>query len=76
MGDLVRVQKSNFLHRKILCPGTKVSKEHCVVANVMNKVIYGRKRGIQWRTMERLEDLDFDDDNCLVAQRWSDIKAK
>jgi hypothetical protein len=39
MGDLVRVQKSNFLHRKILCPGTKVSKEHCVVANVMNKVI-------------------------------------
>jgi len=32
--------------------------------------------GIQWRIMERLEDLDFVDDSCLLAQRWSDIKAK
>ena len=26
--------------------------------------------------MERLEDLDFADDICLLAQRWGDIKAK
>ena len=43
---------------------------------VMNKVIRSRKRGIQWRMIERLDDVDFADDLCLLAQRWSDIKAK
>jgi hypothetical protein len=47
-----------------------------VLDNVMNKVIKGRGRGIQWRMMERLENLDFADDICLLAQRSSDIKAK
>jgi hypothetical protein len=42
----------------------------------MNKVVKGRKRGLQWRMMESLEGLDFADDVCLCAQRWSDIKAK
>jgi hypothetical protein len=42
----------------------------------MNKVIKERKRGMQWRMMERLENLDFTDDICLLAQRSSDIKAK
>lgn len=42
----------------------------------MNKVIKGRKRGLHWRMTERLEDLDFANDICLLAQRWSDIKAK
>jgi predicted nucleotidyltransferase len=41
----------------------------------MNKVVEGRKRGIQWRMMERL-DLDFGDDTCLLVQRWSDTKTK
>jgi len=36
-----------------------------VLDNVMNKVIKGRKRGIQWRMMERLENLDFADDVYL-----------
>ena len=43
---------------------------------VMNKVVKGRKRGLQWRMMERLEDLDSADDICLLAQRWSDIRVK
>jgi hypothetical protein len=47
-----------------------------VLDNVMNKVIKNRERGIQWRMMERLEYLDFADDVCLLAQRWSDTKAK
>jgi hypothetical protein len=44
--------------------------------NVMNKVIKGRKRGIQRRMIKRCDDLDFADDICLLAQRWSDMTAK
>jgi hypothetical protein len=47
-----------------------------VLDKVMNKVVEGRKTGIQWRMMERLEDLDFADDICLLVQRWSDIKTE
>jgi len=39
----------------------------------MNKVTKERKRGIQWRIME---NLDFADDICLLAQRSSNIKTK
>jgi len=46
-----------------------------VLDNVMNKVTKERKRGIQWRMMERLENLDFADDICLLAQRSSNIKT-
>jgi hypothetical protein len=42
----------------------------------MSKVVKGKKRGLQWRMMKQLEDLDFADDICLLAQRWNDIKAK
>ena len=41
----------------------------------MNKVVKGRKRGIQWRMTERLDDLDFADDTCLLVQSWSDTKT-
>ena len=41
----------------------------------MNNVIKGRKRGLHWRMTERLEDLDFADDICLLEQRWSDIQV-
>lgn len=47
-----------------------------VLDSVMNKVIRGRKRGIQWRMMERLDNVGFAYDICLLAQRWCDIKAK
>lgn len=45
-----------------------------VLDKVMNKAAEGRKRGIQWRMMEGLEDLDFAD--ILLVQRWSDTKTK
>jgi hypothetical protein len=47
-----------------------------VLDSVMNKVTRGRKRGMQWRMMERLNNVDFADDICLLAQRWCDIKTK
>jgi hypothetical protein len=56
----------------ILSPTTFLSE----MVKVMNKFAEGRKRGIQWRMMERLEDLDFADDICLLIQRWSDTKTK
>jgi hypothetical protein len=34
------------------------------------------KRGIQWSMKERLEDLDYADDICLLAQRSSDMEEK
>jgi hypothetical protein len=37
--------------------------------NVIKKVIKHRKRGLKWRMRESLEDLDFADDICLLAQR-------
>jgi hypothetical protein len=44
--------------------------------NVMNRVIKGRKRGIQRRIIKSCDDFNFADDICLLAQRWSDRKAK
>jgi hypothetical protein len=35
-----------------------------------------RKRGIQWHMKERLEDLDYVDDICLLAQRFCDMEEK
>ena len=35
-----------------------------------------RKRGIQWSMKERLEDLDYVDDICLLAQRFCDMEEK
>jgi glycosyltransferase A (GT-A) superfamily protein (DUF2064 family) len=42
----------------------------------MNRVLKCRQKGIQRRMVERLDDVDCGDDICLLAQRWSDIKAK
>jgi hypothetical protein len=35
-----------------------------------------RKRGTQWNMKERLEDLDYADDICLLAQRFCDMDEK
>jgi len=35
-----------------------------------------RKRGIQWSMKERMEDLDYADDICLLAQRLCDMEEK
>lgn len=43
---------------------------------LMRKTLGGRKRGIQWNFLERLEDLDYADDVCMLAQRLSDMSFK
>jgi hypothetical protein len=35
-----------------------------------------RKRGLQWGLQDRLEDLDFADDICLLSQRYRDMEIK
>jgi hypothetical protein len=42
----------------------------------MRKTLGGRKRGIQWNMKDRLEDLEFSNDICLLAQRLTDMKEK
>jgi hypothetical protein len=42
----------------------------------MKRVKRLRKRGIQWSMNERLEDLDYADDICLLAQRSGDMEEK
>jgi hypothetical protein len=42
----------------------------------MRKTLGNRKRGIQWGMKDRLEDLDFADDICLLSQRYSDMEDK
>jgi len=38
---------------------------------------YGlRKRGIQWSMKERMENLDYAEDICLLAQRFCDMEEK
>ena len=41
---------------------------------VMKRVKGLVKRGIQWSMKEKLEDLDYADNICLLAQRFCDMK--
>jgi len=41
-----------------------------ILDRVMKRVKGLRKRGIQWSMKERLEDLDYADGICLLAQRF------
>jgi hypothetical protein len=45
-----------------------------VLDRIIRKALGGRKRGIQWNMRDRLEDLEFADDICLLAQRLTDMK--
>jgi len=47
-----------------------------ILDRVMKRVIGLRKRGIQWNMKERLEDLDYADDMCLLAQIFCDMEEK
>ena len=47
-----------------------------ILDRVMKKVKGLRKRGIQWSMKEGLEDLDYMDDVCLLAQRFCDMEEK
>jgi hypothetical protein len=40
----------------------------------MRKIIAKGKRGIYWNFSERLEDLDFADDLCLLSGNFRDMK--
>jgi len=42
----------------------------------MERVKGLRKRGIQWNMKERLEDLDYADDICLLALRFCGMEEK
>jgi hypothetical protein len=47
-----------------------------ILDRVMKRVKSLRKRGIQWSMKERLEDLDYADDICLLAQRFCHVEEK
>jgi hypothetical protein len=47
-----------------------------VLDNVMRKTLGDRMRGIEWGMKDRLEDLDFADDICLLPQTHIDINDK
>jgi hypothetical protein len=47
-----------------------------ILDRVMKRVKGLRKKGIKWIMKERLEDLDFADDICLLAQRSSNMEEK
>jgi hypothetical protein len=47
-----------------------------VLNNVTRNTLGNRKRVIEWGMKDRLEDLDFVDDICLLSQRYSDMKDK
>jgi hypothetical protein len=46
------------------------------MGDVMNKVILGKKRGINWGVSQQQEDLDFADDICLLSDAFSKIDMK
>jgi len=47
-----------------------------ILDRVMKRVKGLRKRGIQWSMKEGLEELDYADDICLLAQRYCDKEEK
>jgi hypothetical protein len=47
-----------------------------VMDYIMKMVTANKRRGITWKLTERLEDLDYADDICLVSQSYKDMKEK
>jgi len=47
-----------------------------ILDRVMKRIKGLRKSWIQWSMKERLEDLDYADDICLLAQRFCDMDEK
>jgi len=47
-----------------------------VIDVVMRNVNQDRQRGIRWGLVDRLEDLDFADDLCLLSEAYRDMQAK
>ena len=47
-----------------------------VIDAVMRNVNRDRRRGIQWALVNRLQDLDFADDLCLLSESHGDMQTK
>jgi len=47
-----------------------------VIDVVMRNVNCDRRRGIRWGLVDRLEDLDFADDLCLLSEAYRDMQEK
>ena len=47
-----------------------------VMDYIMKMVTANKRRGITWKPTERLEDLDYADDICLLSQSYKDMKEK
>lgn len=47
-----------------------------VIDAVMHNVNRDRRRGIRWGLVDRLEDLDFADDLCLLSEAHSEMQTK
>jgi hypothetical protein len=47
-----------------------------ILDRVMKRVKGLKKRGLQWSMKQRLEDLDYADDICLLPQEFCDMKEK
>ena len=47
-----------------------------VIDAVMRNVNRDRRRGIRWGLVDRLEDLDFADDLCLLSEAYREMQAK
>jgi hypothetical protein len=47
-----------------------------VIDAVMRNVNRDRRRGIRWGLVDRLEDLDFADDFCLLSEAHREMQAK
>ena len=47
-----------------------------VIDAVMHNVNRDRRRGIRWGLVDRLEDLDFADDLCLLSEAHREMQAK
>ena len=47
-----------------------------ILDRIMKRVKGLRQRRIQWSMKERLENLDYADDICLLAQRFCDMEEK
>ncbi len=47
-----------------------------VLDEVLRRSLDGKRRGIQWRLTEHLEDLDYADDIVLLSHNFKDMQAK
>jgi len=71
LSDFIEVR--NFVRQECILSPTLFL---LILDRVMKRVKGSGKRAIQWSMKERLEDLDYADDICLLAQRFCDIEEK